>query len=131
MRTAPRRRRCSATNAGPQPTAARADDNGHFDGAYGVDGAVELVALSAIAALAVPASAAVTALIRHRQERRHIRRVAKLSHPACFQQVELTAPDFAALETAENRLLRARMSGDIDSRAYHRGMHRLALVAAG
>lgn len=92
---------------------------------------MELVALSAIAVLAVPVPAAIAAFIRRRHEQRQIRRVAKLSHPACFQQVELTGSDFDALATAENRLLRARMSGDIDSTAYHRGMHRLALVAAG
>ena len=60
-----------------------------------------------------------------------MRRVAKLSHPACFQQIELTEPDFAALEVAEGRLLRARLSGIIDPGSYHRRMHRLALVAAG
>jgi hypothetical protein len=107
----------------------READNGHLnDGDFGVDGAVELVALSAIAVVAVPAA---VAAVRRRQEQRQMRRVAKLSHPACFQQIELTEPDFDALETAENRLLRARMSGDIDSGVYHRRMHRLALVATG
>ena len=130
MRTAPPPEAVFRNKCGPQPTAARADDNGHFDGAYGVDGAVELFALSAIA-IAVPATAALASIIRRRQEQRQMRRVAKLSHPACFQQVELTGSDLLALEIAENRLLRARMSGDIDSGVYHRSMHRLALVAAG
>ena len=92
---------------------------------------MELVALSAIAVFAVPASAALASVVRRRQEQRQMRRVAKLSHPACFQQVELTQPDFDALETAENQLIRARLSGDIDTGSYHRRMHRLALVAAG